>query len=286
MLILDSTNKSLRVRLDGAHVTGPLRCVTSYRNMTDSTFIPANTMVNTNGATAVELVPPPSASNYRVIDFISVLNTDTANQNVTIYQHDGTTNFDIIKVTLSPNERVEYSEGNGFGVFNSAGSLKTLTQATQNVVSTGWSTTVLGADVTNAEGVANTIRDITGLSFPVVSGVRYWFEFMIWYTVAATTTGSRFTVNGPTSPTALIYRSEYSLTTSTKTNNEQLGTFDLPAAANATSAYAAPAANIALVRGFVQPSADGTVIGRFASELAGIGVTAKQGSIVSYIAAV
>lgn len=283
MLILDSTNKSLRVRLDGAHVTGPLRCVTSYRNMTDSTFIPANTMVNTNGATAVEIVPPPSASNYRVIDFISVLNTDTANQNVTIYQHDGTTNFDIIKVTLSPNERIEYSEGNGFGVFNSAGSLKTLTQATQNVVSSGWSTTVLGADVSNS---LTTLADITGLSFPVVSGVRYWFEFMIWYTSPATTTGSRFTINTGATPTALHYRSEYSLTGSTKTNNEQLGTLQLPAAANATSAYAAPAANVALISGFIQPSADDNVVAQSASETGGQAIVAKQGSIVRYIAAV
>jgi hypothetical protein len=250
--------------------------------MTDSTFIPANTMVNTNGATAVELVPPPSASNYRVIDFISVLNTDTANQNVTIYQHDGTTNFDIIKVTLSPNERVEYSEGNGFGVFNSAGSLKTLTQATQNVVSTGWSTTVLGADVTNS---TVTMADITGLSFPVVSGVRYWFEFMIWYTSTGTATGSVFTINGPTT-TALHYRSEYSLTSTTKTNNEQINAYNTPGTANATSAYAAPAANVALISGFVQPSNDGNVIGRFASETGGQAIVAKQGSIVRYIAAV
>lgn len=74
----------------------------------------------------------------------------------------------------------------------------------------------LAADVTNNNGVANTIADVTGLSFPVLSGKRYKFRFVIRYTAAATTTGSRWSINGP-STTELVYRARYSLTTTSST---------------------------------------------------------------------
>lgn len=285
MLILDSTTDSLRIRLASAHTTTPLRCVTSWRDTTTTAFTPGSTLSSSDGTTGVEIAPAPAASTQRIIDFISVLNTDTVNHTVTIYIYDGTTNFDMVKVTLAPFERLEYGEGYGFQVYNSAGSMKTLVQATQNVISTGWNTVVLGADVINNNAVANTLADVTGLSFAVVAGVRYWFEFMIMFQANATSTGSRWTINGPTSPTFLNYRSEYSLTSTTKTNNEQLSAYDVPAATNATSGFQ-PGANIALITGYIQPSADGTVTARFASEVASAAITAKQGSICRYIAAV
>lgn len=134
------------------------------------------------------------------------------------------------------------------------------------------------ANVINNNAVADTMQDVTGLSFPVLNGGLYRFRFFIVYSANATTTGSRWSINGPAGVSR--YRSEYSLTTTTRTTNDGLTTFDAPAASNATSA--ATAGNIAIIEGVFAPTADGTVIARFASEVAGAAITATANSHVEY----
>ena len=115
----------------------------------------------------------------------------------------------------------------------------------------------LTSDVTNNNSSANTIADVTGLSFSATSGVTYRFYALINYTSAATTTGSRWSITGPASPTILSYTSTYTLTATTQTVN-YASAYDIPAASNATSLTAA---NIAIIQGIIKPSTDGTVIG-------------------------
>lgn len=152
-------------------------------------------------------------------------------------------------------------------------------KALSGMMTKALSTVSLLADVVNNNGVANTIADVTGLKFPVVAGKRYWFRFVIHYDAAATTTGSRWSINGPAT-TDLNYRSLYSLTTTTETLNQGLAAYDSPAASNATSA--ATNSNIAIIEGFVLPSASGEIIARFASEVAGSAITALRGSLVQF----
>lgn len=137
----------------------------------------------------------------------------------------------------------------------------------------------LPADVTNANGVANTMADVSGLFFPVVGGEIYWFRFVILYTAAATTTGARFSINGPASPTMLAYASRVGLTSSTSVDTFATA-YDAPAAAGATSP--ATAGNVATIEGFIQPSVSGSVVARFASEVAGSAIVAKTGSILQW----
>jgi hypothetical protein len=136
---------------------------------------------------------------------------------------------------------------------------------------------VLGADVVNANATANTLQDVTGLAFDVKAGVRYHFKFVIPYTAQATGTGSRWTISGPAF-SSLYYVSDYSLTTTSRTMNEGLSTYNSPSAANATSATTG--SNMAIIEGIIQPSADGVVIARFASEVANSAITAKAGAFV------
>lgn len=131
----------------------------------------------------------------------------------------------------------------------------------------------LPADVTNNNASANTIADVTGLSFPVVAGLKYRFRFFIKYTAALTTTGARFSINGPAAPTQLEFRSDYTLTATTRELNVAEA-YDLPAAAGATSLTTG---NLATIEGMIQPSVDGTVIARFASEVSGSAIVAKSG---------
>lgn len=130
----------------------------------------------------------------------------------------------------------------------------------------------LGSDVANANATANTMADVTDLSFPVVAGYTYQFKFVIEYTAAATTTGSRWAINGPASPTFLGYQSQYSLTATSITTNSGRNTYDSPSAASASSLTAS---NQATIWGNIRPSANGNVIARFASEITVSAITAK-----------
>jgi hypothetical protein len=132
---------------------------------------------------------------------------------------------------------------------------------------------VVTTQTVNNNAVANTLADVTGASFAVTNGLRYWFEITIPYSAAATTTGSRWVINGPTG--AYNYTSEYTLTATTKTIN-CLSAANLPAASNATSLTVG---NLVTIWGFVSPSANGTIQVRFASEVANSAITALPGLI-------
>lgn len=280
MIILTDTD-TLRITLGAAQTAAPVRCVVAYRDIGASSFTPGRTVASSNGTTPVDFVGSPASGIQRFIDSVSLFNGDTVNQIVTVAYRASGTDYVLSRVTLGPSERLAYGRNGEWAAYNAAGAAKTIITGTMNAVSAGRSMVVLASDVTNSNAVANSIADVTGLSFPVVNNSRYWFRFCIAYTAAATTTGARFTINGPAF-SELRYGSEYSLTATTRTMNEGLAAYDLPAASNASSA--ATNANVAIIEGFVRPSADGALIARFASEVASSAIVARSGSFVEYLA--
>lgn len=60
-----------------------------------------------------------------------------------------------------------------------------------------------GRVTANVTTNVTTFADITGLSFPLLANTDYYFRFVLHHVSAASTTGIRFGVTGPTSPTAL-----------------------------------------------------------------------------------
>jgi hypothetical protein len=282
MLILSETTDTLEAVLGGAITTNQARCMTSWRDITDTTYVPGRTLINTNSTTAVTIAGAPASSTRRVIDFLSVYNYDTVSITLTIRFNANSTQYILWYGVLAPNERLEYIEGAGFRVTAANGLEKTLTAQTTAVTGPE-STVVLSSDVTNSNSVANTIADVTGLSFPVTAAETYWFKFVIPYTAAATTTGSRWSINGPASPTLLAFTSQYSLTTTSFTFNTGI-TYDAPSASNASSASATglTSANTAIIEGIIKPSASGTVIARFASKVASSAIVAKAGAFLRY----
>ena len=279
MIILTNTTDKIQVKLGGSITTNQLRCFASYRDTTVTGITPLRNVTNTNNTTYVDLVGSPASSTQRVIDYLSIYNSDTTGDTVTISFNDNGTLYELFVATLASGEKIEYQEGQGFRVMTSAGAIKTSLNQGNSPISSTLQAVTLGTDVINNNAVANTIQDITGLSFPVLNNNRYYFKFFINYTSAASTTGARFTINGPTT-TSLCYMSEYSLTTTTSTRNANNIAYDLPAASNASVGQLV--GNNAIIEGYIIPSADGTVIGRFASEIANSAITAKAGSVVYY----
>lgn len=280
MIILNAQTDKIEVVLGGAVTANQLQCFTSWRDRTSTTFIAGRTAINTNNTTDVDISGSPGASAQRIIDYISVYNKDTVNATVTVKLDADGTEYVLWSGTLATGEILMFTDKAGFTVMDSAGRIKTAIYENSGIPTINTlNLVVLSGDVINNNASANTIADVTGLSFAVTAGLTYWFEFIIPYTAAATTTGSRWAINGPAAPTMLNYRSEYTLAATTLTNNSATA-YDIPAASNATSLTTG---NIATIWGIITPSQNGTVIARFASEVSGSAVTAKAGATLRWV---
>ena len=278
MLLLASTSDKIRLK------TGSATNIDVHASWVDgvSSVTPGRTNTPITTATTTDIVGAPGSSTYRTVKTITIRNRDASTSNaVTVIHTDGTNAMELYKCTLFAGYTLHYHEGAGFWVTDNYGG-NVFKEQTNGIPAATNSTNLvaLGSDVTNNNGTANTIADVTGLSFSVTAGQTYYFRFQIDYTAAATTTGSRWSISGPGSPTRLAYGSVYSLTTTSVTTNTGLTAYDTPAASSASSA--ATAGNVAIIEGFITPSANGTVIARFASEVASSAIVAKAGSLLTW----
>jgi hypothetical protein len=239
---------------------------------------PLDTKITTISTTTIVPAPASGKSGVKSI-IIQNIHSTTANT-VTVERFNGSTATRQFRVTLAAGEALIYSDAQGWQYINAQGMAKTSqSQGSSAPVVGVTNLVVLAADVINNNATANTIANVTGLSFPVVANGKYWFEIFIDYTAAATTTGSRWAITGPAF-TQLEYTSEYALTTTTKTVNN-LVAYDQPVASNASSANTT--GNHAWISGFITPSANGDVQVRFASEIANSAITAKAGSVIRWM---
>lgn len=278
MLLLASTSDKIRL------TTGSATNIDVHASWVDgvSSVTPGRTNTPITTATTTDIVGAPGSSTYRTVKTITIRNRDASTSNaVTVIHTDGTNAMELYKCTLFAGYTLHYHEGAGFWVTDNYGG-NVFKEQTNGIPAATNSTNLvaLGSDVTNNNGTANTIADVTGLSFSVTAAQTYYFRFQIDYTAAATTTGSRWSISGPGSPTRLAYGSVYSLTTTSVTTNTGLTAYDTPAASSASSA--ATAGNVAIIEGFITPSANGTVIARFASEVASSAIVAKAGSLLTW----
>lgn len=279
MLLLASTSDEIRV-VTSAAITVDVHA--SYVDLASGSVTPGRTNTLISTATTTTAVASPGASTYRTVKTLHIRNRHAATScDVTvIHRQTGPVDAELVKVTLLAGDALHYDQHNGFTVRDNFGRIKRREDSLIDAASPDFSTVILASDVTNNNASANTIADVTALSFAVTSGSTYWFRFFIMYTAAAATTGSRWSINGPAAPTLLIFKSEYSLTATSRTINEGLSAYDTPAASNATSATTT--SNCAWVEGYITPSANGTVIARFASEVSSSAIVAKAGSILHY----
>ena len=121
-------------------------------------------------------------------------------------------------------------------------------------------------------GVA--FSDVTDLTFSVAANTDYYFRFIVHYRTNATTTGARFAINGPATPTAL--RVGGHLPTSTTAANFGSQTAYDTAIFAATAGPGATTV-MCIIEGVFRNGANaGTLALRMAAELA------SPGSITAY----
>ena len=131
------------------------------------------------------------------------------------------------------------------------------------------------SDVTSPASTA--YSDITGLSFTATSGVTYVIDAVISVKVDATTTGAKFAINGPASPT-FVSTSYFYATSSSGSSINNHNTYDAAPATTGTAYLTTPL----WFRATIKTSSTGTVALRFGSEIAtASSVTINAGSYMS-----
>jgi hypothetical protein len=123
MIILTSID-SLCVELDSAVTTNEMQCVSSWRDITASTYIAGRNVTNTNGVVTVNIVDSPETSTQRIVDFMSIYNNDTVSKKVRVFININETEYTLCYISIDTCERLEYTDCNGFSVYTSTGSRK------------------------------------------------------------------------------------------------------------------------------------------------------------------
>ncbi len=273
MLRLANTTDKIEIVLAGAPATTQPCAYASYNDVDATSVTPGRNALATNGSTAVDLVAAPASGYQRLIDEIGVYNRDTASVTLTVRFDFNGTEYPIWVGVLGVGERLQYNDKTGWQVYMANGQLKVVTT---NGLSVGasWTEVVLASDQINNNVTANTLADLTGLVHAITAGNVYEFELIGVYLAAATTTGSRWTVNGPAA-TWMGYNSWFTLT-ATGASVNYAGAYQQPAASNASSLTTG---NMVWLKGMIKPSSSGNLQAQFASEVSSSAITAKEGMV-------
>lgn len=273
MIVLTETTDNLQAVLGGTVAANQVRCFSSWRDITATAYTPGRTGVLTNNTTDVNVVAAPASSTQRVVDLLSFFNLDSASATLTVKLDANGTEFILWRGVLATEERLEYVDGQGFRAFTAQGAEKVQQSIGLPSNASGETYATITSNVINNNATANTLADVTGLVLPITAGTIYWFKAEIPYSSAATTTGSRWTINGPAF-TRLNYRSTYTLTATTVTTNGATA-YQIPAASNASSLTLG---NVAEIEGIILPASSGNLQVQFASEVSSSAITALAGA--------
>ena len=155
MIRLDTINRSLQLFLGAAKTTNNLQIVVSYSDQTASTYLGATQLSNSNGTTPVTICGAPAANTIRDIDMITVLNTDTVYQVVTIQYLDTATTYKILDIQLNVGDKLTWTHGSAWQVVDNSGNVKYTVLTTGGVNSFNGRTgavTLTSSDVDTALG--------------------------------------------------------------------------------------------------------------------------------------
>jgi hypothetical protein len=124
MITLNATTKSLEIKLGGAKTTNELTFTASYSDISTVDFTLTGQGEQdgvTNGATAVTALTAPGASTSRVLKALTIHNTDTVVQTVTLQYNNNTTIRPISTQVIQAGQTLQYNDKSGLTFANQAG---------------------------------------------------------------------------------------------------------------------------------------------------------------------
>lgn len=233
----------------------------SWVDLSGTTVTPGKTNTAITTAATTDVVAAPAASTTRNVKTLNVRNKGTASTDVTVRYNANATIFELHKVALAGGQALEYVEGIGWFVLKDTAKLDVKLR--------------VATDVVNA---TTSFADITGLTQAVESGKHYNYLAHLYHISNATTTGARFGINGPTM-TSLIVGTIDTVTASVTASVHSAGVVAALDTAATAQTTGSAAQTLAIVSGWINPSAAGTFAMRLASEVAvASGLTVKAGS--------
>ena len=113
MIILDSTLKSLEIKLGGAITSNQLPYVLGYVDLLSvdqSISAVGSNDGPSNSGTAVTVLAAPASGHTRQVKFLSVQNADTVAATLTIQYNDNGTTRTIVQVALAVGDNLLYTD--------------------------------------------------------------------------------------------------------------------------------------------------------------------------------
>lgn len=262
MLLLLATTDKISLITSAA---GTLDVVASIQDKTTSsgTIASASQRTAITTATTTDVVSAPSSGIERNIVELSVRNKHASTAtDATVQLNANGTLYEIVKVTLNAGDTLEYIEGVGWFVVTNAAALdKKL---------------FVASDVINA---TTSFADITGLTCPLLSGKNYCFIAHLIHINDASTTGSQFGYNIGAAPTTSLLATIDTVTPSVTASAHSAGVVSARDTAATAQTTGSTSQRLAVLSGYIKPSADGTFAMRGKSEVAvAAGLTVKAGS--------
>ena len=120
-MIINSTTESIEIILAGAVATAQASFMCSYNQIGTNTLTPYQNNGTTNGATAVTLVPSPSAGTQMQLRELLLTNNDTATIIATIRFNNTSVTRSVFIATLQTGESLAYDMENGWVSYDLAG---------------------------------------------------------------------------------------------------------------------------------------------------------------------
>ena len=134
--------EKLQIILTASVTTSQLTFVCSYHVVSENGMELPQVSINgsTNNTTAVDITPAAGSSKTIQVTNLTIYNSDTTSKTVIIRKNVSANNYVIVKVTIAPDETLEYSKETGWGLANQFGgsitgiaSMNGLTGASQSI---------------------------------------------------------------------------------------------------------------------------------------------------------
>lgn len=220
---VSGTAESIEFLLDAASATAPLQCSSAWADAST----PDGASVVSNGTTAVTLVPAPGAGVHRVVNGLSIYNSDSANATVTVRRKTASSTYTLFRVTLAAGWHLSYEVG-GWQLHDSGGAFVQSVGAASGSFTNPMTTVddiIVGGTVT--AGVAAPIRKALGAVGTALGNIG---GVLGYYAAAFLSTVNTYTKAQGVTPVALTSGA------SVATNASLSNNFTLTLAVNATLA--------------------------------------------------
>ena len=272
MLILSGANDIIRVNCGSAasvdYVVDWLKADNAAPPGIEALQPSSHGNITSSGNTTV--LAAPGASKNANVKAMRFTNTHASTSTTfRVERYDGTNARQVspYNITLLPGESLHMDEGGAWWYYGSGGAVKPYASKLDVML-------MMTSDAVNA---TTSWADITGLTYPLLSGHTYAIEARLHVIDNATTTGARFGINIGATPTALGVGGIAVVTNSATASAISSGYATAVDTACTGVQTTGPAAEgHVTIAGTITPSADGTFAMRFQSEVAvAAGVTVR-----------